>query len=98
MALELGIGLTTFKRWEAEHEEFRAAVKEAVDLAQGWWEREGRRRIFNSVGFNVTGFIFYMTNRFGADWKHKAEQTHEAGDGLASLLRKLTPDVFPGQR
>ena len=38
-----------------------------------------------------------MTNRFGADWKHEAEQinVHEAGDSFAALLGKLTPDVFP---
>ena len=85
MAFELRVSLAAFKLWEKAHPEFMATVKEAVDLAQGWWERQGRKATFRSEGFNATSYIFNMTNRIGADWKHKAEQINvhiEAGDSL----------------
>lgn len=97
MALELDIAMSTFALWEQQHKEFSESVNRAVQLAQGWWEREGRKSTFRSEGFNATSYIFTMTNRFGADWKHKSEQTnvHEAGTSFAGLLGALTGSVFP---
>lgn len=89
MALALDCARPTMDAWIAAHSEFAYAVKLAIDLAQGWWEAEGRKATFGAKpGFNATSYIFNMKNRFSADWKDKTEHDvtlapHE--DWLASL-------------
>ena len=78
MAAELGISKDTFHEWVKKHEDFAESVKEATLLSQVWWEKNGRRAIFNSQGFNVTGWIFQMKNRFGDDWRD-VKQTELSG-------------------
>lgn len=69
MTLELGVARSTFALWEEKHPEFSEAVKRAVELSQGWWEREGRKATFGKTdGFNATAYIFNMKNRFKDDW------------------------------
>jgi hypothetical protein len=80
IAHALGVSRNTLDNWAASHPEFLSAVKEAVSLAQGWWESEGRKATFGaSPGFNATAFIFTMKNRFPDDWKDKRE-TEISGD------------------
>lgn len=77
MYLELGISHDAFHNYVNEFPEFNEAVKHATRLAQGWWEREGRKATFGaSPGFNATSFIFNMKNRFKEDWKDKVETEH----------------------
>lgn len=74
MAFALGVARNTLDNWAAAHPEFLSAVKEAVSLAQGWWEAEGRKAVFGAKpGFNATAYIFTMKNRFPDDWKDKRE-------------------------
>lgn len=74
MAFALGVARNTLDNWAATHPEFLSAVKEAVSLAQGWWEAEGRKAVFGAKpGFNATAYIFTMKNRFPDDWKDKRE-------------------------
>lgn len=68
MALELDLARSTFDLYEHEHKEFSEAVKQAVALSQGWWEKNGRLAVFNSKDFNATAYIFNMKNRFKEDW------------------------------
>lgn len=42
MASILGVGVTSFKRWREEHEEFRTALEDAQGYAQTWWEDHGQ--------------------------------------------------------
>jgi len=82
MALDLGIVMSTFTKWQEENEEFSAAVKEAEQISQGWWEKQGRVATFGGVdGFNATSFIFNMKNRFHRDWKDKRENEITGKDG-----------------
>ena len=79
MARELDIHHSTFVAWQNEHPEFSAAVKEALNRSQAWWESKGRQATFGGVeGFNATSFIFNMKNRFPADWRDKQ---HVEGSG-----------------
>lgn len=89
MAHALGVARSTFTLWERDHPEFSAAVKDAVEASQGWWESKGREATFGKVpGFNATSFIFNMKNRFPNDWKDKQEVENNLGvtDSLADLL------------
>ena len=89
MAYALGVARSTFDLWEQQHPEFSEAVKTAVDLAQGWWESQGRKAVFGGVpNFNATAFIFTMKNRFPSDWRDKQEVDHQSSDG------SMTPTVI----
>lgn len=86
MALELGIHYSNFDQWQKDKPEFRDAVKEAVNLSQGFWERAGRNGALGKIqGFNATGYIFQMKNRFAADWREKQEVKHEGGISIVSV-------------
>lgn len=72
MAHALGCALTTMRRWEAWHPEFKQAVSNAIGLAQGVWERMARLSAFSAgPRFNAKAFAFQMLNRFPADWRHR---------------------------
>lgn len=89
MALELDVAKSTFDLWAQEHEEFSVAVKKAVEISQGWWERTGRQAAIGEIeGFNATSYIFNMKNRFKDDWrdKHEVENTHDISDPMKDLL------------
>ncbi len=82
MAATLGCAWSTFQRWQDEHPEFQAAVKDAVHLSQAWWEKQGRVATFGGIdGFNATCFIFNMKNRFPGDWRDKHDHTLAGADG-----------------
>jgi hypothetical protein len=77
MALELGIDMDTFVEWEKKNTEFSVSARRAVQLAQGWWEKQGRVATFGGVdGFNATSYGFNMKNRFRDSWKDKQETEH----------------------
>lgn len=74
MAADLEIDRDTMKVWRADNPEFSAAVKTGIDLAQAWWENNGRIATFGGFdGFNATSYIFQMKNRFKDDWRDKVE-------------------------
>lgn len=78
MAAELGITRQTLNEWCSTNPEFSDAVKRALDLSQAWWERKGREGAIGMVdGFNATGYIFQMKNRFRDEWSdtHKTEHS-----------------------
>ena len=103
MAHALGCSRTTMDVWAAQHQEFLNAIKEALDLAQGWWEREGRKAVFGAKpGFNATAYIFNMKNRFPADWKDRQAVEHTGRDGesiraeVTHVLDKASADLIAG--
>lgn len=91
--LELGIARQTLHNWEAQHPEFLEATTHARELAQGWWEKQGRAGIW-SRDFNASAYSLQVRNRFPADWRDK--QDHElAGPGGGALVierRIVRPD------
>lgn len=89
MAAELGCARSTFALWEEAHPEFSEAVKLGVDLAQGWWEKQGRLATFGGTdGFNATSWIFTMKNRFRDDWKDKTEQDQTVKGEMVHEIRR----------
>lgn len=60
-----------FNRLLNDEEEFCETIKKGLELAQGWWEKEGRVNL-KDKDFNYTGWYMNMKNRFG--WKDKSEQ------------------------
>lgn len=82
MAMELDISIDTFMVWQTENKQFSEAVKQAIDLSQAWWEKNGRIATFGGCdGFNATSFIFNMKNRFKDDWRDKQESEQYGKDG-----------------
>jgi hypothetical protein len=95
MSAELGCARSTFALWEEAHTEFSEAVKEAVNLSQAWWEKQGRIATFGGIeGFNSTSFIFNMKNRFPGDWKDKVEQDQTIKGEMVHEIRRTI--VRPG--
>jgi hypothetical protein len=78
IAFELDIHIDTFIEWQKQHPDFSEAVRKAMQLAQGWWEKQGRLATFHGgKDFNATSYIFNMKNRFKDDWADRQvnEQT-----------------------
>ncbi|KAK6020560.1 hypothetical protein OSTOST_13784, partial [Ostertagia ostertagi] len=99
MAFALGVSKTTLNSWAANNPEFLTAVNEAVELAQGWWEHNGKKAVFGEVpGFNATAFIFTMKNRFPDDWREKTQQEISGPNGgaipIAAVERIPTAEAF----
>lgn len=82
MAADLGISRVTLADWQTKHPDFSCAIKEGLDLAQAWWESQGRVATFGGCeGFNATSYIFQMKNRFRADWADRQAVDHTSSDG-----------------
>lgn len=80
MADDLDIDRSTLSDWVDKHPDFSRAVKRGLEKAQAWWEKQGRIATFGGCdGFNATGYIFQMKNRFKEDWRDKVEQEHSGG-------------------
>lgn len=71
---EIEISYQTFLNWQQQYPEFLESVKRAELLCQAWWESKSQKAIFGQVeGFNATGYIFNMKNRFPEFYKDKQE-------------------------
>lgn len=66
----LGIDYETFTRLLNEDEDFSKTIKRGIDLAQVWWEKQGRKGL-KDKDFNYTGWYMNMKNRFG--WRDRTE-------------------------
>lgn len=78
----LGIGQSAWETLLEDSEEFRLTVKNAQELCQVWWERQGRSMASGKSDGNATVWIFNMKNRFG--WRDKQEIDHQSSDGSMS--------------
>jgi hypothetical protein len=71
---DIGISYDAFLRWQNENPRFHESVKRAELMCQSWWEKKSKSAIFGGVeGFNATGYIFNMKNRFPEFYKDKQE-------------------------
>lgn len=64
VASMMGVWRETLYHWRDRHEEFKEAMELGAQLAESWWEYQGRRNIGNK-NFNATLFMMHMQNRFG---------------------------------
>ena len=92
---EIGVAYSTVRRWEAEHPDFGAAVKEGRAKAVLWWERRVRA-IALGEGGNMTAVIFGLKNRAPEEWRDKAE-AELRGPGGAPLAALQVTFVRPGE-
>ncbi|AUR90449.1 DNA-packaging protein, partial [Vibrio phage 1.144.O._10N.286.45.B3] len=91
----VGICYETFMTWQREHEDFLASVKRAETVCQAWWESKGQKAIFGEVeGFNPTGYIFNLKNRFPQHYKDKHEVDHQSSDGSMTPKEPVTLSDF----
>lgn len=81
MAAELDIAIKTLHNWEDAHPEFLQATTRARDLAQAWWERQGRRGIW-SREFNASAYRLQVMNRFPTDWRDKQDVNLHTPEGI----------------
>ncbi len=93
----IGICYDTFLDWKERHQKFSDSIKVADMYCQAWWESKGQKAIFGEVeGFNPTGFIFNMKNRFPAHYKDKRDVDHSSSDGSMSpkptTIELVAPD------
>lgn len=94
MARDVGVDRMTLRTWTKDHPEFFAAVKAGLDLAQAWWEDQGRIATFGGIdGFNATSYIFQMKNRFREDWADISRTELTGKDGGAIQHEQVTNDA-----
>jgi hypothetical protein len=89
LAASIGVSRETVDLWAKVHPEFSDSLKWAKDLALAWWEDLGQMNICR-VGFNATGFIFQMKNRFKDDYKDRHEVS---GDPERPLVTKIVRTI-----
>lgn len=73
MASELDIAKSTLQLWEAEHEDFSAAMTRAMAHSQRWWEDKGQTGLDNRE-FNGSVWSRSMGARFPDDWRESTKQ------------------------
>lgn len=78
VAGELGICKDTLYQWQKEHSEFSDAIKKGVQLSEQWWQKVGRKSLWDKE-FNYTGWYMNMKNRFGWTDKQNVQHTGEGG-------------------
>lgn len=78
--IEMGIGRTTFYRYQENFPEFAEAVKEGEFANKAWWTELGRNASIGQVAdFNATAWIFNMKNQHG--WRDKQDLAIGDPDG-----------------
>jgi hypothetical protein len=93
MAAALGVDRATLRDWRETHDEFSRSVKRGLDLAQAWWERQGRVATFGGCdGFNATSYIFQMKNRFSEDWRDRHETEISGGLNISVIDSFADPE------
>lgn len=98
MAADLDVGRAAINDWIEKYPEFSCAIKEGLELAQAWWENNGRVATFGGFpGYNATSYIFQMKNRFKEDWRDKQEvdNTLSMSDPMAEMFAQIASQ---GQR
>jgi len=71
--LELAVSNDLFERLCKEDKEFSDTIKRGVDLAEGWWLKQGRINLENKM-FSPVLWYMNMKNRFG--WVDKQQLEH----------------------
>lgn len=72
MAAEIGVDRGTLRDWTKTHEEFSIAIARARDLAQVWWEEEGKKGMWAGKAFNAQTWSRSMAARFPDDYTERA--------------------------
>jgi hypothetical protein len=90
---DLGIHHSTWGDWVQKHPAFSAAVKEAHELSQAWWEDLGQEGVLmGSSRFNAVAFIFQMKNRF-PQYKDRQDPAFTGADGGPIVQEHRVPDL-----
>jgi hypothetical protein len=87
MASIIGVGITSFKRWREEHEEFRTSLEDAQGFAQTWWEDMAQSYLVESKDtekLNTGLWSRSMAARFPANYSDRVKQ-EISGPGGAPL-------------
>jgi transposase len=85
---EWEIAKQTFYDWQAAHKEFLDATTRARDLAQSWWEKNGRVNLLTEK-FNTTLWIKNMHNRFRDDWYESSRSEVKADITISSADKAI---------
>lgn len=84
MASILGVGITSFKRWREEHEEFRTSLEDAQGFAQTWWEDMAQSYLVESKDtekLNTGLWSRSMAARFPKTYSDRVKQEISGPDG-----------------
>jgi len=94
MRVELGLVHSSFYRLLDDCPEFKEFIEELRDVAQVWWERQGRRFVTENNSGGQTAWIFQMKNRFPDDYRDRKEIDHQSTDGTLTPVSKVTIEVI----
>ena len=85
MASMLGVGITSFKRWREEHEEFRTSLEDAQGHAQTWWEDKAQANLIefkDGERINTGLWSRSMAARFPKTYSDRVKQEISGPDGM----------------
>jgi DNA-binding XRE family transcriptional regulator len=91
IAGNLGVAKSTMQRWEAENEDFQAAITYAHTLSQIWWEDKGQDALENRE-FQASVWSRSMAARFPDDWREKVGHVGGGKDD-EPIRQELTLDA-----
>lgn len=75
IAVAIGIRRQGIYELIKESEDFADTFAHAKELANAWWEKQGRVNLENRE-FNNSLWSFNMTNRFREEWHNKQQVEH----------------------
>lgn len=91
---DLGIPRSTWGLWIQTHPEFAAAVSNADDAAQAYWQDLGHQGVLlGSVRFNATAYIFQMKNRWPGIYRDRQDHQFTGADGGPIVQELRAPDL-----
>ena len=77
---------TVEKEWPSKHPEFLQALEKARAYSQAWWEKQGRRGVWEEQGapkINAGLYAKSMAARFPHDWRDNSKLELTGKDGGA---------------
>jgi ABC-type nitrate/sulfonate/bicarbonate transport system substrate-binding protein len=77
IASALGVSLTDFEAWAAQHPAFAAALADADTEARAWWEAQPRIAFETGATFRGAAWAKVMAQRYGRSSDRPRQETRE---------------------
>jgi len=89
IAAEIGIGISTLRKWSEDYEPFTIAYEIGQALHESWWLKQGKAGL-NDRFFNTSLFKFLTSNKLGYAEKTESKNLNMTAHGVLVVPAKQT--------